>query len=198
MQLKELIIALILVIFALPVLAGENLVENPDFKLGLEHWKIKFPEPNEKKYGRNHQQVQVVANPAGPGNCIVLNVVGELTNAGVKAVTGLMPVEKGVTYEFGGDILSEGPPGFIFLEGYVVDPDRTMAGDNQYPGFRRIYRKKVPYGATDGKWQTLTRQATPPARYQPTHVLLKLYAYEKVGKVFFTNLIFTPVTNDKP
>jgi hypothetical protein len=170
-----------------------NLVRNADFSRGLEHWQVTFLEPNEKKYHRNHEWVEVVSNPDGPGKCLQFSIPPAVAaSEGVKAVTPLMPIETGVQYEFGADVWTSGTALIIFIEGYREDPEQQTAGDNFYPGYRRIYRKTIQFKGGPGKWQTARAVAAPPKRYQPTHVLIKLYAYYPAGTVRFRNVVLRP------
>jgi len=78
---------------------------------------------------------------------------------------------------------------YIILEGYVEDETRVARGADQIPGYRRIYRALIhPKGVSGKEWSSHQRTVSPPARYQPTHVLLKVYAYWPEGTVYFNNV----------
>lgn len=177
---------------------AQNLVPNPDFRRGLENWKVRFEEPNETKYARNHEWIEVVADPHDGGRCIQFALTPAVAaSEGVKAVTPLIEIETGVDYEFGADVMTLGPAVKIMLEGYYVDPEQTAAGGDNYPGFRRIYRKVIhARGATDS-WKPFYQDISPPARYQPTHVVVKLYAYHPAGQVMFRNVRLSRTQGEK-
>ena len=167
-----------------------NRLGNGDFSRGLAEWTVRFPEPNETKYARNHLWVDTVENPLGEGVVARFSLNRSVAaSEGVKASTPLLPVEPGVAYEFGADILSEEPTAKVILEGYVEDAERTARGADQIPGFRRIYRAVIhPKGVSGSVWTSHRRRIAPPSRHQPTHVLVKLYAYWPEGKIFYDNV----------
>ncbi len=168
--------------------AGENLVENGDFKNGLEHWKVHFDEPTETKYSQNHRWVEVEQG------AIKFTLVPTVAaSEGVKAVTPLIPVEAGAGYEFGCRLRSQGPKPKIILEGYRADPSRTAAGADQYPGYKRVYRAVIHPKNVSAQWSEHSRVFNPPERYQPTHVLIKLYAYLGSGDIFFTDVFLRKI-----
>ena len=170
------------------VSAGENLVKNGDFKDGLDHWKVRFEEPTETKYGQNHRWVE--ADEGGIKFTLVPKVAA---SEGVKAATPLIPVETGVGYEFGCRLRSQGPSPKIILEGYREDPTRTAAGADQYPGYKRVYRAVIHPKNVSAQWSEHSRVINPPARYQPTHVLIKLYAYLGSGDIVFTDVFLRAI-----
>ncbi len=174
--------------------AGRNLVSNSDFSHGLKDWQVRFAEPNEEKYARNHQWVKDVFTPDdGPGFSLEFKLTPEVAaSEGVKAVTGLMELADGVKYEFGADVQTRGPAVKIFVEGYVRDPEQRESGNDQYPGFRRVYRKTIHVKGTIGEWQAWRQTINPPARYEPTHAVIKLYAYLNPGLVYFRNVVLQP------
>lgn len=168
----------------------KNLIANADFSDGLKHWKVEFPEPNETKYSRNHEHIKIVPAPNRGGNAIKFTLSGGVAaSEGVKAVTEMMPIEQGTAYEFGADVFSEGPAPIIFVEGYQEDPEREDVGDNQYKGFVRVYRATIHVKNAGGKWASQLRAIKPPPtkRHQPTHILIKLYAYWPKGQIHFAN-----------
>ncbi len=174
--------------------AALNLVRNPAFEDGMKFWQIRFPEENETKYRRNHEWVEVVANPDGPGKCVQFSIPPSVAaSEGVKVVTEMVELTPGKQYEFGADVRSMAPAVKIFLEGYRRDPEQTVAGDNQYRGFVRCYRKVIHVHAELGTWSTEIQKLNPPARYLPTHVVVKLYAFHPAGKVYFRNVILREV-----
>ncbi len=172
-----------------------NWLRNGDFRHGLHGWTVRFPEAGETVYSRNHEWIEVSDNPLGTGRVIRFTLSRAVAaTEGVKAATPLMPVEAGVSYQFGADILSLGPSAKIILEGYVEDAERTAAGADQIPGYRRIYRAVIhPKGVSGREWTTHRRIIAPPVRYQPTHVLFKLYAYWPEGVIYFDNAEFRRV-----
>jgi len=171
-------------------LYGNNLIGNGDFSQELATWKISFPEESETVYERNHEWVDVVSNPEGEGSVLqFLLSRSTAASEGVKAVSPLIEIEAGTEYEFGADILSRGPSAKIILEGYVEDTARTARGADQIPGYRRIYRALIHPKEVSGKeWTSHSRVISPPARYQPTHLLLKVFAYWPEGEIYFNNV----------
>ncbi len=191
-------LALALACILLPTAVAEtaNLVRNGEFKENLKHWKIKFTEPNETKYSKNHESVNLVADVAGAKNALQFRLTPAVAaSQGVKAVTELIPVAAGQTYEFGCSIRSLGPSVKIILEGYKEAPERKTAGADQYPGFKRIYRAVIHPRNLSQNWSEHKRTFTPPPRYQPTHVLIKLYAYLGQGNVFFKEVFLRNLSN---
>ncbi len=176
-----------------------NLVPNPRFAEGLKHWKIRFPAPNETKYGKNHELVKVVDAPLEKGGkAVELDSIPKVAGSqGVKAVSPLIAIAKGKNYEFGVDLYSTAPASKIILEGYDVAPDRKETGDNQYPGFVRKYRAVIHVKIEKGKWGTASRIIKPPKGREPSHVLVKLYCYWPTGKVYCTN-VFLRQTDKEP
>ncbi len=174
---------------ATAVAGAQNLVPNPDFKNGLETWKVRFEEPNETKYAKNHQWIEIISDPKGSGRCMQFSLNPAVAaSEGVKAVTPLIEIEKGVEYEFGAEAMSLGPTVKMMLEGYYVDPDQKAAGGDNYPGYRRIYRKVIHARGAADSWKPFYQTISPPKRYQPTHVVIKLYAYHPAGKAMFRNV----------
>lgn len=92
----------------------------------------------------------------------------------------------------GADVQARGPAVKIFLEGYVRDPEQLETGNDQYPGFRRVYRKTIHVADTGGEWKVWRQTINPPDRAQPTHAVIKLYAYLKPGFVYFRNVVLQP------
>ncbi len=176
-----------------------NHVPNPEFKQKLQHWQTQFPEKNETKYNGNHRLVSVVDAPAGrAGKAIELNSIPKVAGSqGVKAVTPLIRIREDQAYEFGADVLSLAPAVKIFIEGYKEEAERTEAGNDRYPGFVRCYRAAIHVKVPKRKWGAASRIIKPPKRYQPTHVLIKLYCYWPTGKVYFTNVFLRP-TDQEP
>jgi len=192
------LVAAVVVLLAAAAWAGEaaNLVANPGFEKGDQGWKTRFPEPTETKYARNHEWVGVVARPDGGGRCLRFGLNGAVAaSEGVKAVTPMLPIAAGQTYEFGADVLTRGPTLKIFLEGYRAEAGRTDSGADQYPGYRRCYRSVIHVRNGVGAWATASQVAKIPdaERYRPTHVLLKLYAYWPEGEAFYDNAFVRPV-----
>jgi hypothetical protein len=184
----------------------DNLLPDPSLKEGLKHWKTTFPEPNETKYARNHEWVTTESAPKASGKAITFTLNGKVAaSEGVKASSPLIPVDAEKAYEFGADVLSSGCAVKIFIEGYKEDPEYTEAGNDRYPGFRRCYRCVIHYKGKPGQWQQAI-QTFPIAkkgkrlalrkRHQPTHVLIKLYAYHPAGTVHFRN-VFLRVSDAK-
>lgn len=182
-------------IFAYGVRGGENLVLNPDFEYGLAYWKADFPAPNETKYADNQKFVSVVDNPDGEGRVVLLDIAPEVASSqGVKAVTRLMRIEKGASYQFGAEVYTTGSSVKIFLEGYREDPAQNEAGHDKYPGLRRVFRKTIHVRQKANEWgEWYQVAAAPPARYQPTIVLVKLYGYHPAGKVYFRHVVLEKV-----
>ncbi len=187
----------VLVLPALPAGAGENLVKNSDFTKKLEHWKTSFPEPNETKYAKNDQWVSVVDAPEGKGKALHYTINGTVAaSEGVKTCTELIPVDGSASYEFGCDVYTKGTAMVIFLEGYQKDPIQTKAGDDKYPGFARSYRATIFPKNGPNQWAPQSRVVNfgkQPAKYKPTHVLIKLYAFYPEGEVFFRNVFLRKV-----
>lgn len=182
---------------------SENLLVNGKFSDGLKQWKVTFPEANETKYGRNHQWTEVVAAPVGGGKCLQFTLNNAVASSeGVKACSELIKIEPGATYEFGADVMSAGPSPIIFIEGYKEDPERQETGDNQYPGFVRTYRATIQVKDAGGKnWKPQRREITPKGSTkgnQPTHLLVKLYAYYPEGKIWFRNVFLRKVKDAEP
>ncbi len=186
-------------LICLPLRAGDNLVANPAFKKRLKEWKVEFPEPNETKYANNHNWIKVVKAPGKAGKkAIEFALSGSVAaSEGVKAVTPLLEIEEGANYEFGAELKSMAPACKIFLEGYKKDPEYTENGNDRYAGFVRVYRATIHVKVPRGKWGVASRVLKPPKRYQPTHVLIKLYAYWPAGKVYYTN-VFLRKTKKEP
>ena len=153
-------------IFAYGVRGGENLVLNPDFEYGLAYWKADFPAPNETKYADNQKFVSVVDNPDGEGRVVLLDIAPEVASSqGVKAVTRLMRIEKGASYQFGAEVYTTGSSVKIFLEGYREDPAQNEAGHDKYPGLRRVFRKTIHVRQKANEWGGMVsgcRRATGP------------------------------------
>jgi hypothetical protein len=181
--------ALVIALLVIVTQAGEpNLVKNGDFKHGSEHWKVHFGEPTETKYSQNHRWVEVERG------AIKFTLVPTVAaSEGVKAATPLIPVEAGAGYEFGCRLRSQGPKPKIILEGYRADPSRTAAGADQYPGYKRVYRAVIHPKNVSAQWSEHSRVFNPPERYQPTHVLIKLYAYLGSGDIFFTDVFLRKI-----
>ena len=169
---------------------AENLLPNHDFSRGLSEWQTRFQEENEKKYWENHKHVTVVANPVGSGRALRLTLPRAVAaSQGVKVQSQLMEVKPGKSYMFGAEIISEGPTPKIILEGYTEDSQRQTKGADQIPGYRRIYRAVIHPDSVDAQeWSTHSREISPPSRYQPSHVLIKLYAYWPKGTIYFNNV----------
>lgn len=179
-----------------PTLTGrkltENLVPNGDFAKGLEGWQVQFLEPNETKYAHNHEWVSVVDAPKASGKAIKFEFgAGPASSEGVKAITGLIPIDPAGSYEFGADLLSTGSTMKIFLEGYKVSPEHQDQGSDQFAGYVRCYRKVIHVKSGVGAWATERQVAdigTLKPRYQPTFVVIKLYAYWPAGTVHYRNV----------
>lgn len=183
---------------AQPLVAGENLVTNPDFAQGLAPWNAIFAEPNETKYARNHQWVSVVPAPGGQGQAVKFTLNGAVAaSEGVKLCTPLIPLQAagGQRFEFGADILTEAPSLIVFFEGYQVDATQTDKGNDHFAGFARSYRATLFVKEPAGKWATVRRVITLPtkARYLPSHALLKLYAFHPAGTAYFRNVFLRPL-----
>jgi hypothetical protein len=181
-----------------PLAAGENLVANPDFSAGLAPWNATFAEPNETKYARNHQWVEVVAAPGAKGQAVKFSLNGAVAaSEGVKLSTPLIPLhaEGGQRFEFGADILTEGPSLIIFFEGYQVDATQQDKGNDHFAGYARSYRATLFVKDPPGKWATVRREITLPkqAKYLPSHALLKLYAFHPAGTAYFRNVYLRPL-----
>ena len=201
MSCKPLSLSILCIIcgFAVGVRGGDNLVLNPNFEHGLAHWKTEFPEPNETKYGENHKLVSAVDNPDGDGKVVLLDVTPKAApSQGVKAVTRLMRIEKDESYRFGAEVYTTGSAVKIFLEGYREDPEQSTAGHDKYPGLRRVFRKTIHVRPKANEWSEWYQVAAPPpARYQPTIVLVKLYGYHPAGKVYFRNVVLEKVEGER-
>jgi hypothetical protein len=194
---------LLLALWLIPVIvsAGDaypNLVPNFDFKDGLEKWQSQFPFPNESKYNDNHEFVKAVSYPKRAGKVVELALNAKTAaSEGVKVSSAMIPIEKGKYYEFGADVFSEGPTSKIFLEGYKVDPEQQAEGDNQYKGYVRCFRAVIHVKDAGGRWATQRMIMDAPLRYQPTHVMIKLYGYYPAGKLYYSN-VYLRLTDDVP
>jgi len=183
--------------------AGENLVANPDFAAGLEPWNAVFAEPNETKYARNHEWVEVVPAPAGEGKAVRFTLNGAVAaSEGVKLCTPLIPLKAkgGQAFEFGADIFTDAPSLIIFFEGYQVDATQQDKGNDHFAGYARSYRATLFVKEPPGKWATVRRTLTLPTkeRYLPSHALLKLYAFHPAGTAYFRNVILRPLPAAQP
>lgn len=145
---------------------GDNLIPNPDFAKGLQHWKASFPEANETKYAGNEKLVAVINDPTGGTGKVLQFVVPPAVgqDQGVKCSSQLVKVNPHGCYEFGADIYTtNGCTVYIFMEGYQEDPSRTDPlkdqGDNQYLGYVRVYRADIQGKVSDQKWSTISRVA---------------------------------------
>lgn len=168
---------------------NDNLLKNGDFTQSLSHWKIRFDAPTETKYGRNHEWITVERQVQGAPAAIRFTLTPAVAaSEGVKASTPLIPLKPETAYEFGCRIRSQGPSAKVILEGYQRDPERTDDGADQIPGFKRIYRAVIHPKDISGEWSRHRRVIHPPTRYQPTHVLIKLYAYLGTGEIHFTDV----------
>jgi hypothetical protein len=164
---------------------AENLLPDPGFRQLSRHWQVRFPEANETKYANNHKAVRLATSRAGV-RCLEFRLdQGTAASQGVKTCSKLIAVQPGRAYTFGVSFQTEGPKPIVFLEGYRVAPGQELAGDNHYPGFERIYRATIQPQPAAGEWQTVQRTVKPPPRYQPSHLLLKLYAYWPAGTIRF-------------
>jgi hypothetical protein len=202
--LRRLLLGLLIATLAAARAGDPNRVPNPTFADGLKHWIVTFPEPNETKYSRNHQWVSLVPDPAGgTAKVLLFDFPGAVAaSEGVKAVTELIKLDgqPGQEFVFGADVFSAGPTQMLFLEGYQVDAAQTEQGNDHYRGYARSYRATLFIREPPGKWATVTRRFKLPkeARYFPTHVLIKLYAYHPAGKAYFRNVYLRPVEPAKP
>lgn len=176
--------------------AGENLVPDPDFRHGLEHWKVRFPEPNETKYANNHQWVSVAAAPGGGKALKMVSKGSVAASEGVKAVTPMIEIDPEGSYEFGAETWSSGTAVKIFIEGYQKDPERTEAGADAYPGYVRVYRKTMHVKTPPKKWGKSLQElhfAQRHKRYRPDALLIKLYCYWPAGEVYFRDVTLRPI-----
>ena len=182
---------------------GGNLVANGDFSKGMEAWNATFPEANETKYAKNHECVAVADAPgaAAGAKAVKLTLTKAVAESqGVKAVTPLMEVDPAASYEFGAELLTRGPSAIIFVEGYRRDPSQTAAGNDQYPGFVRCYRATIQPKCGRGAWSAQARTielGKLKEKYRPTHLLVKLYAFNPAGEIFFRN-VFLRRAQGKP
>ncbi len=186
---------LLLLLAASLLRAGDNLVRNPDFAAGLEHWTATFPEPNETNYSRNHLWVKVVQVDGKPALEYTLSAP-VAASEGVKTVSDLIEVDPARSYEFGAEVWSAAPSLILFLEGYREDPERTEKGNDQYPGYVRTYRATIFVKGEKNAWQTVRRRISPMLKRRdkaPTHVLIKLYAYHPPGVARFRNVFLRAV-----
>ena len=180
-----------------------NLVRNGDFARGLEGWTATFPEANETKYAKNHACVSAAdaPNAAAGAKAVKFTLTKSVAESqGVKAVTPLMEVDPVASYEFGAELLTLGPSAIIFVEGYRRDPSQTAAGNDQYPGFVRCYRATIQPKCGRGAWSPQARTielGKLREKYRPTHLLVKLYAFNPAGDIFFRN-VFLRKVEDKP
>ncbi|RMD79856.1 MAG: hypothetical protein D6820_07590, partial [Lentisphaerae bacterium] len=141
----------------------QNLIENGDFRQGLKGWKVRFPEANEKKYARNHENVKVVEAPDRPGSFAVsLASYGKTAQSqGVKVVSKLYPVKRGVEYEFGADVRRDRTGTIIFVEGYRKDPEQKVNGHDYIAGYRRCYRATIHVHEKSTDWVHVSRKIRP-------------------------------------
>jgi hypothetical protein len=119
----------------------------------------------------------------------------------VKAVTPMIEVDPEGAYEFGAEVFTRGPTLKMFLEGYVKEPKQTVAGNDMYPGYVRVYRASIHVRAPEGQWSPQTRVfnlAKIPKANRPTHVLVKIYAYWPKGEAYYRSVFLRPAPGSGP
>jgi hypothetical protein len=182
---------LLLLLFSLPLNAQTNLIANSGFDQKdnpLAHWIVTFKEKNETKYHRNHKWVSIVTD-SDKGACLQFAFPEDVAaSEGVKALTQMIPVKPDSAYTFGAELKSAGPSVIVFLEGYKVDPEQKQNGHDFFAGYSRIYRATIHVKSPKGLWSREARTIKPPKRFQPTHMMIKLYAFHPKGKVLFKNV----------
>lgn len=197
------LLVLLLVGAVAPLHAGDNLVRNPSFADGLKHWMTAWE--GSGYYGEeNGKRISLVADPTHEkaGKVMLFDIPPNVAaNEGVAAATLIFEVQPYAVYEFGADVYSTGTAPVIFLEGYRANPEQTHQNYEEQRGYERFYRASIHVKNGRGSWATQKRRidlSDKAARYQPTHVQIKLYAYYPAGKVYWTNVYMRMVEPPPP